>query len=195
MKKGFMIVAAAITLATACKQPTATDVATTATTTTTAAAATTAEKIAYVNTDTLNVKYQFLIDTKKRLEDKMKGAQKDLEGRAMAVQKEMEQAQANVQNMSPNERETVGARLQKKQEDLERYRQSVAETVEKEQGELEKKFRTKVAEVMKQIATENGYTFVLSYTYVGVGMLYGDPSRDITNKVLDQLNTAYKAEK
>ncbi len=194
MKKGFLVIAAAITLATACKQPTATDVATTATTTTTTAAAT-GEKIAYVNTDTLNVKYQFLIDTKKRLEDKMKGAQKDLEGRAMSVQKEMEQAQANVQNMSPNERETVGAKLQKKQEDLERYRQSVAETMEKEQGELDKKFRAKVGEVMKQIATENGYTYVLSYTYVGVGMLYGDPSRDITAKVLEKLNAAYKTEK
>ncbi len=194
MKKLVFAFATLALLATACKPTNSTDATASATTPTTASAFA-GEKIAYVNTDSLNTKYKFLIDTKKTIEAKVRNAQKDMEGRTISIQKEMQEAQANVQNMSPNERETVGAKLQKRQEDLERYRQQLAETMDKEQSELDKIFRGKVNEVIKRIAQENGYTYILSYTSAGVGVLYGESSRDVTDKVLTELNAMYEKEK
>ena len=176
-----------------------TDKTTPATTTNTSAPAETPSSdkaaIVYVNSDTLLTRYDYFKDMSKRLEEKGKAAQSDLQSKGLAYQREVADYQKNAQTMSADQRQSTEQRLGRKQQELQAYSQNANAQFQNESAAENQKLYDKVADFVKQYAKEKGYKMVLTYSKANPTVLYGDPSLDVTADVVKRLNDAYSKDK
>jgi outer membrane protein len=148
-------------------------------------------QIVYVNQDSLTANYKYAVDMRKRLEEKSKSAQSDVQSRQQAFQREYQQAQQGAATMTQDQQKATGERLQKDQQALQQYQQNAGAQLQQEQSEELKKLYDKIIDFTKQYAKEKGYKMVLTYQNGNTTMLYGDPSLDVTADFLKKLNAAY----
>jgi outer membrane protein len=154
-----------------------------------------AEKIVFVNSDTLLEKYEYFKEIRTTLEDKAKKAQADLQARSTAFQREVADYQQKAPTMSGSDRESTEERLARKQDELARYQQNASNALAEEEMNLNEKLYGKITDYLKLHAKDNGYKFVLTYSTSSPSVLYADESLDITQQVLTALNDSYKKEK
>lgn len=164
-----------------------------------AAATTTAtpdkETIVYVNSDSLLNKYDYFKDLSKRLEEKGKASQADLQGRGQAFQREVAEYQKNAATLPADQRQATEQRLARKQQELQGYSQNAGAEFQNEQAAENAKLYDKIADFVKVYAKEKGYKLVLTYSKANPTVLYGDPSLDVTLDVAKRLNEAYAKDK
>lgn len=163
------------------------------------AAATTAtpdkETIVYVNSDSLLNKYDYFKDMSKRLEEKGKASQTDLQNRGQAFQRQVAEYQKNQATMPADQRQATEQQLQRKQQELQGYSQNAGAEFQNEQASENAKLYDKIADFVKGYAKEKGYKLVLTYSKANPTVLYGDPSLDVTVDVAKRLNEAYAKDK
>jgi len=153
------------------------------------------EKIVYINSDTLLSKYEYTKDMNKRLEEKGKASQSDLQAKGQAFQREVAEYQKGAAAMAADQRQATEQRLQRKQQELQGYQQNATAEFQNVQASESTKQYDKIADFAKAYAKEKGYKLVLLYSKASPVVLYGDPSLDVTNDVLKKLNEAYAKEK
>jgi outer membrane protein len=166
-----------------------------------AAAATTAgttagtPEIVYINQDSLVAQYDYIKDMDKRLGDKGKAAQADVQSRQQAIQREIAEYQKAAPTMAADQRQATEQRLQRKGQEFQQYQQNAGAQVQNEQVGEQTKLYEKLVEFTKAYAKEKGYKMILTYQKGNVTMLYGDPSLDVTADVVKRLNNAYAKDK
>jgi len=151
--------------------------------------------IVFINQDSLTAKYDYVKDMRKRLEEKGKNAQDDLGGRKQAFQREYADYQKSANTLSADQRAGTEQRLQRESQELQTYEQNTSAQLQNEQQGESQKLYEKVYEFTKQYAKEKGYKMVLTFTTGNTGLLYADPSLDVTSDVIKRLNDAYAKEK
>jgi outer membrane protein len=182
-----LLVAASIV---ACNnKPAATPV--TATTTTTADKGTTA----YINSDTLLSKYDYAKDMQTRLTEKGKSAESEVTSRQQALQREIAEYQKIAATLPADKRQTTEQRLGREQQEFQKFQQSASADFQTDQAKETGKLFDKLTEFAKTYAKEKGYKLVLTYSKNTPGVLYVDPSLDITAEALKTLNDAYAKDK
>lgn len=154
-----------------------------------------AEKIVYVNVDTLLEKYEYFKDVRTKLEEKAKKAQADLQSRSNAFQREVADYQQKAATMSASDRQSTEERLARKQDELARHNQNASTSFAQEEASENEKLYARITDYLKKHAKENGFKFVLTYSASSPGVLYADERLEITNEVLTALNAAYAKEK
>lgn len=154
-----------------------------------------AEKIVYVNVDTLLEKYEYFKDIRSKLEEKAKKAQADLQSRSNAFQREVADYQQQAATMSASDRQSTEERLARKQDELARHNQNASTSFAQEEASENEKLYARITDYLKKHAKENGFKFVLTYSASSPGVLYADERLEITNEVLTALNAAYAKEK
>jgi len=158
-------------------------------------APTKAEKIVYINSDSLSQKYEYFKDIRSKLEAKVKKAQADLQGKSQAFQREVAEYQQKAPNMSATERQTTEEKLARKQDELSRLDQNASSSIQQDESAEFNNVYNKITEFLKKHASDNGYTLVLTYSKSNPTVLYADSKLEITNEVVKQLNEEYKKEK
>jgi outer membrane protein len=153
------------------------------------------EAIVYINSDTLLSKYEYTKDMNKRLEDKGKASQGDLQNKGQAFQREVAEYQKSQATLSADQRQATEQRLQRKQQELQGYQQNATAEFQNLQSTEATKQYDKIADFAKAYAKEKGYKLVLLYSKANPTVLYGDPSLDVTTDVVQRLNDAYAKEK
>ncbi|MBK8554529.1 MAG: OmpH family outer membrane protein [Lewinellaceae bacterium] len=157
----------------------------------TAAAAEQGVKIAYVNMDTIDAKYEWLKTQRAALESSQKSKESSLKAKQATFMKDMEAFQAKYQagTTPPAELEkqynVLMARQQKLVDEEERLGKQLSEEYKKAMDDLMANVETQLKNLQSQI----GYDFILSYTRGGGNVLLANDSLEITNQVLDLLNT------
>ena len=159
------------------------------------AAADAKETIVYINSDTLLSKYNYSKDMNKRLEDKGKASQGDLQAKGQAFQREVAEYQKNAATLPADQRQATEQRLQRKNQELQGYQQNAAAEFQNAQATENAKQYDKIADFTKAYAKEKGYKLVLTFSKANPTVLYGDPSLDVTADVVKRLNEAYAKEK
>jgi len=144
------------------------------------------DKIVYLNSDSLSEKYQYFKDIKSKLENKVKKAQTDLQSKSTAFQREVAEYQKNAATMSAPDRQATEQKLARKH-------QTASSSIAKDESEEFNNVYNKITEFLKKHAAENGYKLVLTYSKTNPTVLYADPSLEITNEVIKQLNEEYKS--
>jgi outer membrane protein len=164
------------------------------TSTTTSTTATKETKFAYVNTDTLLLNYEFYKELKKDLETKQRIIQSDLRNRQTTFQTEVQSYQKTVGGMTIEQAKKTEQGLAQKEQELVEYGKSVETAYLKEEQKLNEKLNQNISDYLKKYAEENGYTFIFGYSKANnaVGMIYGQPSLEITKEVSSGLNEEYK---
>ncbi|NGM73361.1 OmpH family outer membrane protein [Sphingobacterium sp. SGL-16] len=164
-------------------------------TSSTAPATKTADKIVYVNADTLSAQYEYFKDAKAKLEGKAKKAQENLQSKGQAFQRELAEAEQKAATMSASERQATEERLARKQQELAQLNQNAsASLAQDEQSEMTAVYNS-ITEYLTKHAKDNGYQYVLTYSKTNPAVIYADEKLDITKEVVAALNKEYKAKK
>jgi outer membrane protein len=128
-------------------------------------------KIAFINADSVLKYYSFLEVNKKALEAKGSKLEQDFRDRAQSLQD-----------------------LAKKQQNLQMYQQRLQQELAIEEGKLNRELYERITKFLKGYASQNNLQVVLKYDPTS-DVLFGGETLDITQAVIDGLNTEYKNEK
>lgn len=146
-------------------------------------------KIAYVNADTLDARYEWLKEQRKALETRMQNAQNSMQAKQESLQKDFMALQEKAQSGT-----VPRADLEKEADALEGRRQRMAEEadrLERQLGDEHKKalndMYANLEKKLKELQSQIGYDYILSYSRGGQILLAND-SLDITTQVLQLLN-------
>jgi outer membrane protein len=167
--------------------------------TTTAATTTTATSdkgtTVYINSDSLLAKYNYAKDMQARLTEKGKAAQAEVNSKRQALAREIADYQKDAATLPADKRQAIEQRLSREQQSQQQFEQSEGADFQKEQGDETNKLYEKLSDFSKTYAKEKGYKLVLTYSKVAPGVLYVDPSLDITADAVKILNDAYAKDK
>ncbi len=153
--------------------------------------------LAYVNTDSLLMYYEYYDELKKDFEAKKNTAQKQLLGRRNTLQDEFMSAQKRVQAglVSANEQKKMEDDFAAKQQQLMAYEQDVTEGLMAEEKKLnEDLYKAVTTFIKEEFNKDKRYKIVLGITESG-SVFYADPALDVTKPVLDGLNKKYRENK
>jgi outer membrane protein len=153
--------------------------------------------LAYVDGDSLNAKYQFIIDKTKALEANYNAAElkvrKEYEKRQKDVQDIMTYAQSN--KISDEEAALYEERLQQLQYEMQQIEQQQSQSVMKKEQELQSELMDRVSKFMEGYAKAKGIDYVVNYQRNTNFILFGNNAYDVTADVIALLNAEYEKEK
>ncbi|WP_299332800.1 OmpH family outer membrane protein [uncultured Psychroserpens sp.] len=151
------------------------------------------QKIAFVDNNKVVTEFQKKKDFEKRFQVKIDNFSKKADSLDKAIQMEAQLFQTKSATMSKKKAEAEYQLLiQKKQ--MQDYQISVEEQNLKAEGQ--KQIDTLVKEVrafVKDYGKKNAYTYILGANDAG-SVLYGSEANDITQSVIEALNSKYKKE-
>ena len=139
------------------------------------------KRIVFVNSDSLLTNYQFYKDAQKEFENKGYRLQVDLGQKEQALQGELQAIQQRASAMT--------------QAELQQYSQQKQAELGQEQAKKNEELYNNIREYISKTNKANKYEFVLGYSKVGGGILFADPSVDVTQKIIEGLNKEYAATK
>lgn len=153
-------------------------------------------KIAYINIDSLNEKYEYIKDKSKEIRGRQTAIEGSLNSMYTTFQQEVADFQQAVQaGIRPEaELKKEEARLQQKQLEItnkEKQLQTLGEEVAATQSDM-------LQNVSKFIEhyNNNKFDYILAYTTTNISsVLYANPSLEITNEVVNGLNEEYRKNK
>jgi outer membrane protein len=151
------------------------------------------KKIVFVQADSLLKQYDYYKDFQKEFENKGFQLQNDLGNRARSFQNEVAffQQKAQQGGMTQEQGQSVQQQLGKKEQEIAQYRDAQLAKLEEERLKRTEQFYSNIYDYIKRYNKENGYEFVLGYSKGG-GILYADPSLEVTAKIVAGLNKEYK---
>jgi outer membrane protein len=148
--------------------------------------------VAFVNTDTLLEKFESFKNMRAGFERKNSQAETELGGRMKALESEYLEVQKKIQAGTMTETLIKDAEqtLMRKQQELAMLREQKTGQLMEEEKNLTKKLNDQIFDYMQEYAPAHGLKYVLGYTRGG-GILYAVDSLDITDAVLEGLNSKY----
>lgn len=147
-------------------------------------------RMVYVQIDSLLKNYTYFDDTRKDLESKRYQLENDLSNRGRSLENEIQFFQKKAQTMTLDQARSTEAQLGKKQQDLIAYRDRSAQTLQQEEADKNAELYENIYKYIDQYNKDNNYEFVLGYSKGG-GILYANPSLDVTQKMIEGLNKDY----
>lgn len=152
--------------------------------------------MAYVNGDSLNAKYKFIVDKTKLLEQKYKQAelnvQKEYNARKVEVDQLMSYAQSG--QMKDAEAPEVEAKLMQLQNEMQNIEAQASKAVMEREAELQNDLMQRVSVFMDNYAKQKGIDYIVNYQPTTNFILYGNNSYDVTSEVIALLNAEYAKE-
>ncbi|MBL7843494.1 MAG: OmpH family outer membrane protein [Cyclobacteriaceae bacterium] len=151
-------------------------------------------KVAYINSDSVLEKYEYLKASAEILEAKSKKVEQDYINRAQSLQNEITAYQRNVNNMTVGQVRAVEEDLGKKQQNLQLYEQSIRQELMNDQTKLNKELYDRITAFLQKYGKERGLHLVLKFDTTS-DVLFGVDALDITQDVVTGLNAEYATEK
>ena len=149
--------------------------------------------IAFVNIDTLLLKYQFAIDANKSLIKKQEENRLTINTRARNLQAELQEFQRKMKNDQFESRELAEkeqARLQKIQKEIQDLDAKFSNQLKQEQKNLSEVLRNKIKSFLVKYNKDRKYEIIFSNTSSD-NILFAVSGYDITNEVIKGLNQLY----
>lgn len=150
-------------------------------------------RIAYVNGDTLDARYEWLKQQKQAIQDRVENAQKKLAAEEDAIMKDAQALQEKFQSgtMTQADAEKADMALRERAQKLEDKKASTSKSLEEDQKKAFNDLYANVESQLKTLSSQIGYDYILSYSRGGQILLAND-SLDITKQVLQLLNSKEK---
>ena len=155
-----------------------------------------ADGIAYVNIDTIIFKFEMFKDRREDLLGKQQKAEAELNSKGSQYEKGVKDYQDKV-NKGLVTRATAAEMeqsLYQQQQELVSLRDKLQSDLLEEDQVMNRQILEYITTFLEQNKEEYNYQYILGKSFGSV-VLYGNTSSDITQKVLDELNAKYKAEK
>ena len=111
--------------------------------------------IAYINSDTLLTNYNYYGEVSKRLDEKRLKLQQEYSRRAEGLQKQIEDYQRTVNNLTINQARAVEEDLGKKRQNLLQYQETISQELMREEASITQDLYEKVAAYLKEYGDKN----------------------------------------
>lgn len=151
-------------------------------------------KIAFVNSEVINEKYEYLTDKKKVLEKQQASVQAQLKSKMEKAMKREQEIQKSAQFMTMTEQKAAQEELMKLGQDYQMTEERMLGDLQKMEIEFQTTLQKNVEDLLSRYAKENGIDYIFSYI-PGMQLLYGNREFDITDVILEKLNEEYRAAK
>ena len=151
-------------------------------------------KIAYVNMDSLESKYELL----KAKREEFKGREEQMEQelqrsyQQMASDAQEVEKKARANTLTQTEYETANKRLNQQDQSLKIRKQTLTDQLMKEQEEFNKELKGQLDGFLDEYNKTHNYDYILSYSYAGSPLLYVNKQYDITKDIVDGMNARAK---
>lgn len=152
-----------------------------------------AQKIAYIEVDSLMTQYTFCLQQKDSLTALSNSYQKTVENKMRALQQAGASFQKKIQDGTYTTQEQVQkaqASLAKQEQDLQKLQEELTLKFEAEQAKFNQALRDSLQNFLADYNKKHKYTLILSKA--GDNILYATPSMDITADIIAGLNKRYK---
>ena len=146
--------------------------------------------VAYINSDSVFQNYEYFIEKQKELEDKAAKLQAEYQNRAQGLQREITDYQQNAGNLTINQAKALEENLLQKQQNLQLYQQKLSQDLLTEENKVNQELYTRITTFLKEYGEENNLQMVVRFNQ-GSDILFAAEGMDITNAVIDGLNTEY----
>lgn len=150
-------------------------------------------RIAYVELDSVNSKYQFCVDQNTALEQEQKGYANTLQQKATAIQNGMADLQKKMQSgqiTSEAQYNKVAQGLQAQQQQYEQLERQYTEVIAKKTADLQSALQDSINNYIKLFNADGRFSLILGKQSVSI--LYAAPGYDITDEFIEGLNKRYK---
>jgi outer membrane protein len=156
----------------------------------------TAQGIAYVNIDSVIIKFDMFLDKRNDLITKQKSAEAELNAKGGLYEKGAKdyQDKANKGLITRATAAQIEQSLVQQQQELVSLRDKLQSNLVEEEQVMNRQVLEYITKFLEENKSEYNYQYVLGKSFGSV-VLYGDNALDITPKVLDAINRKYKAEK
>lgn len=151
--------------------------------------------LAFINTDSLLVKYEYAKLLKESMLSKEEASRANFNEKAKVFQQDLREHQRKLQNngyLSLDRAQKEEQRLTKGNKDLQDLNTRLTNELMAEQNRINQELRDSLINYLKEYNQEKSYKVILSNT-MGDNVLYSADGVDITNDIVDALNTRYKA--
>jgi len=155
-----------------------------------------ARGIAFVNIDSVIFKFEMFSDRRADLLTKQKSAEAELNSKGGQYEKNAKDYQDKV-NKGLITRATaaqIEQSLVQQQQELVTLRDNLQSNLMEEEQVMNRQIIEYITSYLEADKSEYNYQYIFGKRF-GSEVLYGDGALDITQKVLDGINTKYKAEK
>jgi outer membrane protein len=152
--------------------------------------------IAYVNIDSVIFKFDMFFDRRDELLAKQKNAEAELNSKGSAYEKAGKDYQEKV-NKGLITRATAAQMEQalvQQQQELVNLRDKLQSNLMEEEQVMNRQILEYITKFLEANKNEYNYQLILGKSFGSV-ILYSDSAMDITQRVVDELNKKYKAEK
>lgn len=153
--------------------------------------------IAYIDVDSLLKNYNLAHDISESLIRKQEGARANLNEKARQLENEMKEFQRKIENNAFLSRERAEAeqnRLVRKQQELQELDQRLSIEFMNEQQKMNQQIRDSINNYINHYNSSKKFHMIISNTN-NDNLLYADKAYDITNEVVNGLNTRYTSKK
>jgi Skp family chaperone for outer membrane proteins len=154
--------------------------------------------VAFVNGDTLNQRYAFIVEKSKDLDAKMASAEERVKREYGPRQAQYEQNMRYAQehpDMSEAEAIALQQDMERLQMEMDEIQQREVGVLQKKEADLQKELIERVNRYLEKYTRERGIDYVINKQSEFQVLLYGNPDYDITAEVIAGLNAEYEAEK
>jgi outer membrane protein len=153
--------------------------------------------VAYVNGDSINGKYAFIVEKTAALEAGMKTADRKVRGEYEKRQREAEELMQYAQSkeLPDDEKMVIQQRMSELEQEMAAIEEQETGALMKKEEELQKELQKRVNAFLTVFSKEKGIDYVINYQEGVQLVLYGNTAYDITGEVIAGLNEEYEKEK
>lgn len=146
--------------------------------------------IAYVHADSLVKRYQFVIDQNNKLKKRTEEIQQDYQNRANGLQREIQNYQRNLSNLTIAQAKKIEEDLGKKDQQLRLFQEQARQEVSGMETNVSAELYETIGDFLTRYALKNDLKLVVKYDYMS-DILYASKPLDITDVVINELNKEY----
>lgn len=154
-------------------------------------------KIAFVEIDSLLTKYNFWNDLNEVMIQKEENIRTTLNEKAKKLDADAKEFQRKYENngfASPERAQQEYQRIQKQQQDLQELQQKLSDELTAENQKNSLQLRDSINSFLKIYNQSKGYDLIISNTGFD-NLLYANPAFNITQEIVEGLNTRYTPSK
>lgn len=152
-------------------------------------------KIAFVDATIIGTGYVSFIDHNNQAQAAVNEFVRSRDSITNAFNVEVQAYERSVAGLTKQQNEEKRKSLIQKNEQIQQYLRGQEQRLQATNQQKVQEITQRVGEFIAEYAEENGYSFVLSKSGNGTDVFYGSPSHDITEEVLNVLNTREEEEK
>ena len=150
-------------------------------------------KVAYINTDTLNAKYEYILDLEKELKAYSAAKENSYKQQMASFESDYKNFLKTGDQLTLTQQQAKEAELKKRAEKLGGLEQELAmQIAQKQAADQEKMVKAVYAFIREYNAANQQFNLILAKSGASSPVLYGDEEMDITDEIINGLNEEYR---